>query len=186
LAGRGTAKCSPPKVLSDIFSGLDKVLAQLNQIHTPTSAAIYDQQPIIEENAPAFIGFFGKLEMVMSSMERKKGLGKPSGLPKTPPGQETVPVDPKYTHSSTGSGTSSQGKPEDPTKLLANELIQHALRVTFRGVGAADYSVMDWIDSPYPHHLDATYLSPRLLYSFRKAASKNVIQTRVRGNCPCE
>jgi hypothetical protein len=144
--------------LSDIFPGLDNALAQLNQIHTPTSAAIYDQKQIIKANALSFNPFFEKLQMVMSSMEKKKELEPPSGSPRTPTDQQTIAANPNLTHESTGSGGSSQGKPEDPTKLLANELIQRALDVTFEGIGAADYRVMDWVHSPYQLHLTATYL----------------------------
>ena len=127
-------------------SGLNKALRQPNSVDTSTSGGIEKQFDDIEENAPTFSSFFLKLMTVMESTETKAKM-EPTEAPKTPD-RPTHSVNPNNTNSSIGSGTSSQGKPEEPVKELANELIGRVLSVM-----KDDFKVIEWSKSPYKPRL---------------------------------
>jgi hypothetical protein len=146
---------------------------QLRKIETPTSGSILRQKKYVSST---FKPFFEHLQQVMSSAETKAKLEPPGGPPKTPPNRETIPEDPNFTNTSTGSGTSSQGKPEEPSKLLANELIARVLDVIFEGPrdeyedpgdeDKDDFTIVDWSESAFKLHLTAAFLPPPLPISF--------------------
>jgi hypothetical protein len=127
---------APQFSCSNIFEGLQKALDNLNSIDTSTSGALKGQLGYIEDNIPGFHNFFENLVEVMSSAENKETL-EPA-TPKTPD-RETIPRNPNFTNQSTGSGTSSQGKPEEPSKLLANALLKRVLAVM-----SDNYKAIEW------------------------------------------
>lgn len=134
---------SPYSFLSNIFLGLKKAVTQINIVDTPTSGAIQNNLDYIEEQAGSYASFFTKLMTVMESTESKKKMEPTGGPPKTPD-RPIPPVNSDSTDSTTGSGASSQGKPEEPVKELASELIARVL-----GAMMDDFKVIKWSKSPF-------------------------------------
>jgi len=65
-------------------------------------------------------------------------------VPTTPTDQEPPALDPRLTGSSKLSGTSSEGKPEEAPKTLANLLLGHVL-----GGMDNDFRTIKWSESPW-------------------------------------
>lgn len=126
-------------VNTNVLEGLQRALDSLNSVNASTSGGLRGQLSDIEENIPGFHNFFEILVEVMSSAEKRE-----RAVPESPrtPNQPTTKPNPNFTNSSTGSGTSSQGKPEEPCKLLANALLKRVLAVM-----SDNYKTVQWCDN---------------------------------------
>ena len=118
-------------------------LVQLTFIDTPTSEAIEKKQDWMEDNISDFVGFLTRLKVIMESAVLKAKLAPTEG-PLTTPNQPIPPVNSDRVDSMTGSESTSQNKVEEPSKDLANELIEKVLSVM-----QDDFRLLSWCKSPF-------------------------------------
>jgi len=130
---------------------LDLALEVLNSVDTSTSGALYEELERIINCWPGALyhSFFNALHAVIQSKEREEDKAHTAELRNTTPtNREPPPLDPRLTGSSSLSGTSSEGKPEEAPKTLANELLVRVL-----GVIGNDFRTIKWSESPYITHI---------------------------------
>ena len=138
---RGISRLS---VLSHTLLALDSATEALNSVDTSTSGALEEELERIKIRWPLYLYFFRALHAVIESRERKEDDRRPvDDEPVTPTNRESPALDPCFTGSSNLSGTSSEGKPEEAPKTLANLLLAHVL-----GGMDADFRTIKWSQSP--------------------------------------
>jgi hypothetical protein len=159
-------------VYANIFEGLERALDNLRSVDTSTSGVLEGQLSYIEENIPGFHNFFEILVEVMSSAEKKERV-----LPESPktPNQPTIKPNPNFTNSSTGSGTSSQGKPEESVKLLVNALLKRVLAVM-----SDNYKTIPWCDNKKIKLVLTSKFVPGSLSLMTKIVETDEIRSRYR------
>ena len=137
-------------VLSNTILGLDSALQALNSVDTSTSGVLEEELQRIKNCWPGALyhSFFKALHAVIQSKERDEDR-KPDSGTTTPTNREPPPLDPRLTGSSKLSGTSSEGKPEEAPKTLANELLVRVL-----GVMDNDFRTIKWSRSPWTTRVD--------------------------------
>ena len=133
--------------LSGLILALDSAVETLDSVDASTSGVLNQELQRIRNSC--YHSFFKALHAVIQSRERKED-GEPiEGAPTTPTNREPPPLDPRLTGSSKLSGTSSEGKPEEATKTLANELLVRVL-----GVMDNDFRTIKWSESPWTTYID--------------------------------
>ena len=145
---RGTFRVS---VLSNTLLALDSAVETLNSVDASTSGVLDQELQRIKKFWPGALyhSFFKALHAVIQSRERREDGAPAEDPPTTPTNREPPPLDPRLTDSSKLSGTSSEGKPEEATKTLANELLVRVL-----GVMDNDFRTIKWSDSPWTTRID--------------------------------
>ena len=136
-------------VLSNTILALDLAVETLNSVDTSTSGALDEELERIRNSS--YHSFFYALHTVIESKERKQDR-KPTedAPPITPTNRDFPALDPRLSGSSELSGTSSEGKPEEAPKTLANELLVRVL-----GVMDNDFRTIKWSESPWPTRIAA-------------------------------
>ena len=132
---------------------LDLALEVLNSVDTSTSGALYEELERIINCWPGALyhSFFNALHAVIQSKEREEDKTHAEDFRSTTPtNREPSPLDPRMTGSSSLSGTSSEGKPEEAPKTLANELLVRVL-----GVIGNDFRTIKWSECPWPTRIAA-------------------------------
>lgn len=134
---------------------LDSALLALNSVDASTSGVLYEELERLKNCWPGALyhSFFKALHTVIQSKERKEDRNPVDDVITTPTNREPPPLDPRLTGSSKLSGTSSEGKPEEATKTLANELLSRVL-----GAMNNDFRTIKWSESPWTTHIDDKWL----------------------------
>ena len=139
-------------VLSNTILALDSALEALNSVDTTTSGVLDEELQRIRNCWPGALyhSFFKALHTVIQSKEREEDRKPAHDAPTTTPTNREPPaLDPRSTGSSKLSGTSSEGKPEEAPKTLANELLVRVL-----GVMDNDFRTIKWSESPWTTRID--------------------------------
>ena len=136
-----------PSVPSNTILALDLAVEALKSVDASTSGVLEDELKRIKTFSPLYQSFFLALHAVIESKERKEDRKPADDTPVTPSNREPPPLDPRMTGSSELSGTSSEGKPEEAPKTLANQLLERVLDVM------DDELAIKWSESPWTTRL---------------------------------
>jgi len=128
---------------------LDLAVEALSSVDTSTSGVLEEELEIIKNRYPFYHSFFKALHAVIRSRERNEDGKTAEGAPTTPTDRAPPVLDPRLTDSSELSGTSSEGKPEEAPKMLANELLVCVLSVL-----GNDGRTIKWSESPWTTRID--------------------------------
>jgi len=135
------------RVLSKTILDLGLAVETLASVDTSTSGVLEEELERIKNIWPGALyhSFFSALHTVIESKERKDDRERMDDAPPTTPTNREPPaLDPRLTGSSELGGTSSEGKPEEAVKTLANELLVRVL-----GVLDHDFHTIQWSESPW-------------------------------------
>ena len=138
---------------SNTILELDLAVETLASVNTSTSGALEEDLQRVKTFWPGALyhSFFRALHGVIESKERKEDIKPVDYVPSTPTNREPPELDPRLTGSSELSGTSSEGKPEEAPKTLANELLNRVLDMKDN-----DFRTIKWSESPWPTRIGAT------------------------------
>jgi len=135
----------PASVLFNTMLALDLAVETLTSVDTSTSGVLNKELKRIQHFGPGplYHSFFQALHAVIESKERKEDRKPAEDAPTTPSNREPPASDPRLTGSSELGGTSSEGKPEEAPKTLANQLL-------WRVLGFMDeFTTIKWSESPW-------------------------------------
>jgi len=146
-------------VSSNTVLDIDLAVEALSSVDTSSSGVLEEELEIIKIRWPLYYSFFKALHAVIESRERKDDRKPADITPITPTNREPPALDPRFSDSSNLSGTSSEGKPEEAPKALANQLLGRVLSVMDN-----DFRTIKWSEGPWISRITETYspLPPRL------------------------